>query len=173
MKKRILHLGVASLLALLPAPIDAQATNPPYVSQMPSVEQVMNAIKGADAMDTAARRMGAFWQLQKIVEALGNPRRSRAQLTPDEGRLIGQYRYGYSLAGQPFAHIDKDPSHPDFAGVPSRILPIREQGAAANEERSVGRREQSAAAVGASRHGWNVPGSGRTASPGRRLRQGD
>ena len=95
------------------AAIRSQAANPPYLSQMPSMEGVATEIKGADAMDTAARRMGAFWQLMQIIQELAGQRLYRNQLTPDEGRLIGQYRLGYSTAEQPYAHIPRSPSHPD------------------------------------------------------------
>lgn len=116
MKFRIVVLTLAVAAALLPTiSAGAQATNPPYLSQFPSMERVTAEIKGADAMDTAARRMGAFWQLQEIIKTLSGLRWTRGQLTPDEGRLIGQYRLGYSNAEQPYAQIPKTPSHPDKA----------------------------------------------------------
>ena len=108
----LITLAAAAVL-LQTAGARAQATNPPYLSQMPSMERVKAEVKGADAMDTAARQMGAFWQLQEIIKNLAGPRFYRNQLTPDEGRLIGQYRYGYSTAEQPYVHIQKSPSHPD------------------------------------------------------------
>ncbi len=81
----------------------AQATNPPYLGQFPSPARVKAEIKGADAMDTAARQVGAFWQLQEIIKTLSGLRWTRGQLTPDEGRVIGQYRLGYDEAGKPYA----------------------------------------------------------------------
>ena len=48
----------------------AQATNPPYLRQFPSVERVKAEIKGTDAMETAARQMGAFWRVQQIIKDL-------------------------------------------------------------------------------------------------------
>ncbi|HLL77030.1 MAG TPA: hypothetical protein VK421_17375 [Pyrinomonadaceae bacterium] len=109
-------LTLAAVASLLPtANAHAQAANPSYLREMPSVERVRAEIKGADAMDTAARQMGAFWQLQKIIETLSGLRWTRGQLTPDEGRLVGQYRLGYSTAEQSYAHIKSSPSHPDKA----------------------------------------------------------
>jgi tetratricopeptide (TPR) repeat protein len=114
MNPRNAVLVIAATTVLLPAfAARAQATNPPYLSQIPSVERVRAEIKGTDAMDTAARQMGAFWQLQEIIKTLSGLRWTRGQLTPDEGRLIGQYRLGYGTAEQPYAHIPKSPSHPD------------------------------------------------------------
>src|SRR5688572_25460166 len=111
-RKALITLAAAAVL-LQTAGARAQATNPPYLSQMPSMERVTAEIKGADAMDTAARRMGAFWQLMQIIQELAGQRLWRNQLTPDEGRLLGQYRLGYSTAEQPYAHIPRSPSHPD------------------------------------------------------------
>jgi superkiller protein 3 len=90
-----------------------QATNPAYLSQFPSVERVKAEIKGTDAMDTAARQMGALWQLQEIIKELSGFRWTRNQLTPDENRLLGQYAAGYQTAGQPYERIQNAPSHPD------------------------------------------------------------
>lgn len=111
---RLAALVAVVIVALLPtATVQAQATDPPYLSQMPAVDHVMAEIKGPDPMDTAARQMGAFWQLQKMVQGLAGDRYYRNQLTTDEGNLIGQYRYGYMLASKPYDHIGNAPSHPD------------------------------------------------------------
>lgn len=116
MKSRIVVLILAAAAALFQtASGRTQATNPPYLREMPSAERVRAEIKGTDAMDTAARQMGAFWQLQEIIKTLSGLRWTRGQLTADEGRLLGQYRLGYSTAEQPYAHIPKSPSHPDKA----------------------------------------------------------
>ena len=54
--------------------IRAQATNPSYLSQMPSVERVKAEIKGSDPVDTSARQIGAFQRLQDIINTLAGPR---------------------------------------------------------------------------------------------------
>ena len=107
---------IAAAGALLrPEVVRAQATDPAYIEHMPTVERVMADVQGSDPRDTAAKQMGAFWQLQQMIEELAGDRRWRNQLTPDESRMIGQYRYGYQLAQKPFHHIETDPSHPDKA----------------------------------------------------------
>lgn len=83
--------------------------NPAYLGEMPSVERVKAEIRGRNRTDTAARQMGAFWQLQKIIETLAGPRFYRTR-TPDENQLIGQYRAGYAAAAQP---IEKSLSSTD------------------------------------------------------------
>jgi tetratricopeptide (TPR) repeat protein len=88
-------------------PAKTQALNPPYMKEFPSLERVRAELKGADAMDTAAMHMGAFWQLQQMINELAGPRRYRNQLTPDEGRLLGLYALGYQEAGKPYT------SYPD------------------------------------------------------------
>ena len=105
--------AVGSLLR--PEPVRAQATNPPYIAQMPTVERVMADVQGTDPRDTAAKQMGAFWQLQQVIEELAGDRRWRNQLTADESRILSQYRHGYVLAQKPYHHIETDPSHPDKA----------------------------------------------------------
>jgi hypothetical protein len=85
------------------APARTQATNPPYLGQFPSVERVRSEIEGADAMETAARQMGAFWQLQEIIKEMSGLRWTTNGLTADEKRLLGQYAVAYQLAGQPYA----------------------------------------------------------------------
>src|ERR1051326_6682437 len=74
--------------------------DPPYMSQFPSVDRVKNEIKGSDPMDTAARQMGAFWQLQQIIQDLAGPRAFRNELSARENEWIGAYRGGYQSAGQ-------------------------------------------------------------------------
>ncbi|MFB3922163.1 MAG: tetratricopeptide repeat protein [Terriglobia bacterium] len=87
-----------------------QATNPPYMKEFPSLERVRAELKSADAMETAAKQMGAFWQLQEMINNLAGPRRYRNQLTPDEKRFLGQYAAGYQAAGQPYANYPDRPT---------------------------------------------------------------
>lgn len=102
MKPRIVCLFIIWYSSALPLPVHSQGTNPPYVSQFPSIERVKAEIKGTDALDTAARQMGAFWQLKTIVEQLSGFRRYRNQLTPDEARMIGLYAFGRDEAARPY-----------------------------------------------------------------------
>lgn len=80
----------------------ARATSPPYLTQFPSVERVKAEIQGANAMETAARQMGAFWQLQEMIKDAAGPRFYRNQLTLDEKRYLGEYSVAYQVAGKPF-----------------------------------------------------------------------
>jgi hypothetical protein len=89
------------------APARPQTTNPAYLSQFPSVDRVKTELKTADAMDTAARQMGAFWQLQEIIKDMSGLRWTTNALSADEKRFIGQYASAYQEAGQPYA------SYPD------------------------------------------------------------
>jgi hypothetical protein len=49
-----------------PARLPAQATNPAYTAEMPSVDRVMKVMQASDPDETAARQMGAFWQLKSL-----------------------------------------------------------------------------------------------------------
>jgi hypothetical protein len=88
----------------------AQPTNPPYLAEFPSVERVKSEMQGKDAMDTAARQMGAFWQLQEIIKGMSGLRWTTNALTPDEERLLGQYAAGYQAASQPYANYPDRPA---------------------------------------------------------------
>jgi hypothetical protein len=70
--------------------LTAQATNPPYLAQFPSVAKVKQAMQVADPRETALRQMGALWQLKEIIKQLSGSREFRGFL-PDEARLIGVY----------------------------------------------------------------------------------
>ena len=85
-------------------PLDAsnaasQQPNPPYLSQFPSVEKVMNGLKTADPRETAIRQMGAFYQLTEIIKALSGSREFRG-LTPDEQRVMGTYQVADFKVGE-------------------------------------------------------------------------
>lgn len=82
-------------LAARGLPAAAQATNPPYLSEMPPVERVLREIKGATPDETAARRMGTFLQFKDIIQDMASYRFYRNQLTADEKRLIQVYNNAY------------------------------------------------------------------------------
>lgn len=87
---------LAALVALPSAPgLAGQATNPPYLSEMPPVERVLKEIRGATPDETAARQMGTFLQLKGIIQDMASYRYYRNQLTLDEQRLIGMYQAAY------------------------------------------------------------------------------
>ena len=90
---------VASVLKSQP-----QILNPPYLSEMPSVEKVISAMQGANPKETALRQMGAFYQLIEIIKTLSGPREFRG-FTPDEARIIGAYQVAQYNVGQA---ADKD-----------------------------------------------------------------
>lgn len=92
MNTRPVVLLLVSTVALLQTTtILAQTTNPPYLSQMPTASRVKAEIKGADALDTAARQAAAFWHLMWIIRDLNGPRDVYQQVTPDAQRLINMY----------------------------------------------------------------------------------
>ena len=79
----------AVVLAYVPAP----GLKPAYLSEMPSVERVMREVKGSDADDTVARRLGALLQFNKMIEDMAweLERRYADALTGDEQRLRAEY----------------------------------------------------------------------------------
>ena len=98
-------------LAFIPIIAEAQALNPPYLSEMPTVERVKREIQGADPMDTAARQAGAFAQLRQIIYDLAlSQRRDRNEVTSDEKRLADAYYAAAYYASQP---IEKSLSNSD------------------------------------------------------------
>lgn len=95
MRHHTAFLAVVLLGMRPPAVLAAQATNPPYLSEMPPVERILREIRGADADQTAARQMGTFLQFKGMIETMAGGRRYRNELTPDEQRLIGAYYGAY------------------------------------------------------------------------------
>jgi len=69
-KIRVL-LSTILLEMFTPASLVAQATSPPYLAEMPSVDRVMRAMQSSDPDETAARQMAALIQLQTINQKLG------------------------------------------------------------------------------------------------------
>ena len=72
----------------------AQATNPAYLADFPSVEKVMTTMSVPDPDETAARQMAAFNWLQEMILELAGPRQfltGPGGMTPDENRLRQQY----------------------------------------------------------------------------------
>jgi len=101
---------LCALLALTGGPLLAQTLNPPYLREMPTVDRVLKDMEVADPAETAARQMGAFLQLKKMIEdAAGRRFYSRAVgLTADENRLRQAYYNAYS-------QIEK--SNPEYASL--------------------------------------------------------
>lgn len=81
------------------ADVEAQATDPAYLSQFPPVERVKQAMAAGDPRETALRQLGALWQLQEIIKALSGRREFRG-FTPDEGKLIGAYSMAHYTIAQ-------------------------------------------------------------------------
>jgi hypothetical protein len=69
-KIRVL-LSMILLGMFTPASLVAHTTSPPYLAEMPSVDQVMKAMQTSDPDETAARQMAAFIQLQTMNQKLG------------------------------------------------------------------------------------------------------
>lgn len=88
-------LSVVLLGILCPAHLLAQATNPAYLAEMPSVDRVLQAMQTSDPDETAARQMGALLQLKTMIEDISGPRQfQKGGLTPDENK----YRQAYYTA---------------------------------------------------------------------------
>src|SRR4029079_6511600 len=77
-------------------------TDPPYLSEMPSVERVMDDMKISDARMTVARQMAALDLLHVIVAQMSGPRAEQDELTADEKRLIDQYVDGFHKIEESF-----------------------------------------------------------------------
>jgi hypothetical protein len=97
MNFRFTVIAWAILLGIFhPARLLAEATNPPYIAEMPTVDSVMKAMQASDPDETAARQMGAFWQLKTMIEELAGPRYYRPGLTPEEAKLRQAYYTAYA-----------------------------------------------------------------------------
>jgi hypothetical protein len=65
--------------------------NPPYLSEFPSPDRVVAAMRAGGARDNVLRAIGAFYQLDEIINALAGDRASGSYL-PDERKFLDQYR---------------------------------------------------------------------------------
>ena len=74
-----------------PAKARPQTTNPRHLAQFPSTSQVRAELKGSDPVDSSARVMAAWMQLQGIIKTLSGPRAASMQYTPDESSLTSEY----------------------------------------------------------------------------------
>ncbi len=86
--ERVVSLGVGLLVLFVS--LAAQALNPAYLAEMPSVERVLADNRGKNELDTKARQVAALTQARKAIEDLGIAR-IRSGYLPDEKRLIGEY----------------------------------------------------------------------------------
>jgi len=66
--------------------------NPPHLNEMPLVERVQREITAPNPQDAPARLAGAFEQLSEIIEELSGGRTAVGRQTPDEDRIMGEYR---------------------------------------------------------------------------------
>ena len=83
---------LSAVLVAMALAAQPRALNPAYLAEMPPVLRVLREITGADPVDKAARQAGAFQQLHDIIEELSAPRAALGQFTPDENRILGEYR---------------------------------------------------------------------------------
>lgn len=74
------------------------AINPPYLTQFPSKEIVVQGMKVQNPRETAMRAIGAFYQLNEIIQALAQAH--GGALTADEKKLIDQYSAGITSLQQ-------------------------------------------------------------------------
>lgn len=96
-KTGVFGLAVALVISgLLASHTLAQATNPSYIAEMPSVDKVMKAMQTNDPDETAARQMAAFTQLKKMIEDIAGPRQFlKGGMTADELRVRQNYYTAY------------------------------------------------------------------------------
>jgi len=66
--------------------------NPPYLSEMPSVDRVLAAMKTTDPRETAVRQIWAFYELNEIIKTLSGDREfARTGMLPDEEKIMRDY----------------------------------------------------------------------------------
>src|SRR5580700_261177 len=66
--RQLIFVRAAAIVLLAVGNLVAQALNPPYLREMPSVDRVLSDQQTADTAETAARQMGALLQLKKMIE---------------------------------------------------------------------------------------------------------
>lgn len=81
-------LAVTAALALAGP---AAALDPPYLAEMPSVQQLQAQLRGASALESSARQLCAYNQLMNMVHAVSVSQGRVNSGTPDEMRIAGGY----------------------------------------------------------------------------------
>lgn len=89
--RRAVRSSLLLVLATCALSASAQATNPAYLADMPSVDRVKAAIQGTDPTDTLERQVAVFTYLSQYINRIKRP---SAPYTPDETRV----KYSYDLA---------------------------------------------------------------------------
>src|SRR5438445_2575343 len=83
--------GPASQSGARPA-VGGRVLNPPYLSEMPSVDRVLQAMKTNDTRETAVRQIWALYELTEIIKTLmGDREFSRTGMLPDEEKILRDY----------------------------------------------------------------------------------
>jgi LemA protein len=91
-RRAIIRPLLFALLCAVMAEGKAWATVPAYLSDMPTVAQVLAKIRGSDDVDTAARQAAAFTQLDWTIRALtAGGEFGNTKFTPDEQALFNSY----------------------------------------------------------------------------------
>src|SRR5450755_830461 len=100
--RKLIFVKAAAFVLLARSDLVAQALNPPYLREMPSVERALSDQQTADTAETAARQMGALLQLKKMIEDAAGPRffDRRVGLTQDEIRICQDYYTAYYRISQ-------------------------------------------------------------------------
>jgi hypothetical protein len=100
--RKLIFVKAAAIVLLATSDLVAQALDPPYLREMPSVERVLSDQQTADTAETAARQMGALLQLKKMIEDAAGPRLfdRRVGLMPDETRICQDYYAAYHRISQ-------------------------------------------------------------------------
>lgn len=92
----------AAAPAMTKVTLRAGKFNPAYLSEMPTAERVMEAMKTGDPRETATRQMAAFEELMDVIKELSGPREfSRSGWLPDEMKILTEYstaKYNLGLA---------------------------------------------------------------------------
>jgi hypothetical protein len=74
MNYKLIVASVVLLGALFASNIFAQATNPFYIAEFPSVDRVMAGMKTADPDESATRQMAVFTWLMNMILEMAGPR---------------------------------------------------------------------------------------------------
>src|SRR5882724_1916170 len=87
---------LAALVAVLLAVAPVFAAPADYLKHMPSVAQVEQRVRGADADDTDARKVATFRLLDKLIVELSDPSGMGGSLSTEGRALMGQYEAAWN-----------------------------------------------------------------------------
>jgi hypothetical protein len=120
MRNRAKVLAATVLVGCMLFAARAQAPNPNYTDDLPSVDRVKAEIKGSDATDSLARQAAIFNYLVVYIDRIKSNRSYSGPFTPGEQKMFDAYRLAAYQISQNFAKTHSPAEAAEFERLHGR-----------------------------------------------------